>query len=394
MLFAGPERSADPSGREHLSLGVQPLQESLQSGAIEFPIKWAGLTIAELLVQKQPLLHLFQAREVIWGQDFPLNDRKVDLYLIQLTGMDWRMDQDCLAVGLTQSLHRRLTAVRGAVIYDPEHPIGRAVGLCSHELLDQPAKRLDPGMSLAPAHDLPTSDIPGSQVLQSPSSPVLALDAHGAPWACRQGLVAADPGLDAGLFIRADNVVPAAQRLTLPEASVQVQESPGFLSELRVTGKDPVFITPRLDRVGIEDAPDGAGTNRLAQGRRGSSGQVRRRQPTQRQLGLADRFTGDRFNDRLVARGKKRACARGLLARPRRNRCTPNGAARGARSWDANPRAARLRRWTTSGIRGVEEPIAPFGVGHARSFADGPNFDTARRSQRETSVDQEARGQP
>src|ERR1700733_6458524 len=303
--------------------------------------------------------------------------------------MHWRMNQDCLAVSLTQSLHRRLTAMRGAIIYDPEDPVGRAVGLCSHELLDQSAKRLDSGLSLAPAHDSPTSDIPGSQVLQSPASLVLALDAHGAPRGGRQCLVAADPGLDAGFLIRTDDVAPWAQRLTLPDAGVQGHEPPGFLGKLRVTGKDPVLITPWLDRVGVENAPDGAGTNWLAQGGRGSSGQGSGAQTTQRQVGLADGFTSDRFDNRLVARGKKRACARALLARPTRNRHTPSGAARGGRSWDANPRAAPLRRWIISGIRGGEEPIVPFGVGHAGPFADGPNLDTVRRSQRETSVDQE-----
>jgi hypothetical protein len=58
MVFVRPKGSADPGRPEHLSLGVQPLQECLQSGAIEFPGKRAGLTIAELLVQQQSLLYL------------------------------------------------------------------------------------------------------------------------------------------------------------------------------------------------------------------------------------------------------------------------------------------------------------------------------------------------
>jgi hypothetical protein len=58
MVFVRPKVSTDPGRPEHLSLGVQPLQECLQSGAIEFPGKRAGLTIAELLVQQQSLLYL------------------------------------------------------------------------------------------------------------------------------------------------------------------------------------------------------------------------------------------------------------------------------------------------------------------------------------------------
>src|SRR5262245_61041564 len=204
--------------------------------------------------------------------------------------MHWRMNQDCFAISLTQPLHRCLTAMRGAVIYDPEDPVGRAIGLCSHELLDQSAKRLDPGLSLAPAHDSSTSDIPGSQILQSPTSFVFAFDAHRTLRGCRQSLVAADPGLDAGFLIRTDNIVPAAQRLAFPEAFVQVQDSPCLVSELRVTGKDPIFIAPRLDRVGVKDAPNSAGTNRSPQSLCDSSGQVGGRQSAQRQLGLTDCF--------------------------------------------------------------------------------------------------------
>jgi hypothetical protein len=58
MVFVRPKVSTDPGRPEHLSLGVQSLQECLQSGAIEFPGKRAGLTIAELLVQQQSLLYL------------------------------------------------------------------------------------------------------------------------------------------------------------------------------------------------------------------------------------------------------------------------------------------------------------------------------------------------
>lgn len=65
IVFSGSKRSSEPGGPEYLSFGVRAFQEKLQCGAIEFPIKWAWLTIAELLVQKKPLPNFFQAREVI-----------------------------------------------------------------------------------------------------------------------------------------------------------------------------------------------------------------------------------------------------------------------------------------------------------------------------------------
>ena len=130
----------------------------------------------------------------------------------------------------------------------------------------------------------------------------------GRPGAGRQRRVTSDAGLNAGLLVRADDVVPAAQRLALPGASVQVKDTPSFFGELRIAREYPVLIPPWLDGVGVEDAPDGAVADRSTQGRRCLIGQVRSRQPTQWQLGLADRLTGDCLDDCPVARGKKRAC--------------------------------------------------------------------------------------
>src|SRR5260370_12729518 len=130
MDSRGTGRSTN--GGQAFSLGVQSLQEGLQCRSIESPIERMRLSIAELLVQPQSLLDFLQAGEVVRGQDLPLDDREVDLHLIQPTGMYGRMDQDRLTVGLPQSSYRRLTAVRGAVIHDPEDSTGRPVGLSPH----------------------------------------------------------------------------------------------------------------------------------------------------------------------------------------------------------------------------------------------------------------------
>ena len=224
--------------------------------------------------------------------------------------MHGRMDQDRLAVRLPQSPYRRLTAVRGAVVYDPKTLAGRPVGLGPHNLLDQAAKRVDPGFLLAPTHDSTTTNVPSGQVLQGSPSLVLMLHAHGTTRRGRKRRVTSDARLNARLLIRADDVVSVAQRFAVPGASVQVQDSPGFFGELRIAGEDPVLIPPGFDRVRVEDAPDGAGADRSAQGCRGLVGQVRSRKPTQWQFGLADGFTSDGLDDCPVARGKRRAWPR------------------------------------------------------------------------------------
>ena len=169
------------------------------------------------------------------------------------------------------------------------------------------------------------------------------------PGAVGRRRVTSNAGLDARLLIRADDVVPATQRLAIPGASVEVQDTPSFFGEFRVAWKDPVLIPPGLDRVRVEDSPDGAGTDRSAQVPRGSVGQVSGRQPTQRQLGLADGLTGDRLDDRPVARGKRRACARGPLDQPMRSCHMPSDGASGGRNWSAVPPDAPAATFDRSG---------------------------------------------
>jgi len=46
------------------------------------------------LESQQPLLELAQRTEVVGGENFSLNDRQVDLDLVEPTGMDRGMDQN------------------------------------------------------------------------------------------------------------------------------------------------------------------------------------------------------------------------------------------------------------------------------------------------------------
>ena len=213
------------------------------------------------------------------------------------------------------------------------------------------------GSSESPCSGRNQSDHP---VLPFVKSETTGGQAPGAGW---QGRVASDAGLDAGLLIRADDVVSAAQRTTLPGAGIQVQDAPRLLGELRVAWEDPLLVSPWLDGIGTEDTPDGAGTHGPAQGYGSPLGQVGGRQAAQRQLGLADGLTRDRLDDRSVARGKKRACDPGPLDRPRRSRRTPNGVATGARNSDATRPMFQPRRSISPGIYGAGGPGEPSDAG-------------------------------
>ena len=323
------------------SLGFQSRQKRLQSGSIEFPIEWARLTVRQFLVQPQTQFDLLQAGKVIRGQYLPLNDREVDLHLVQ--------------------------------------PAGRTT-------LSRSAPRTGPRLGLAARPKRPNT--------AKPTSLVLVFDSHRSPRAGRQRRMAADTGLDACLLVRTDDVVLAAQRLVLPGTVIQVQDSSCFLGEARIAGEDPVLIPPRLDRVGVENSPDRAGTDGSADSSRDSCGEVRGGQSTQGELSLADSLAGNGLDDGLVTRGKNRAFARVLPDRPRKSRLEPTANARGERSWGATPRRPPPRRWIRPVIRGAGEPTAPFGIEQAKWFADERDSDIVRGIQPEMLVDRKVQAQP
>ncbi len=158
--------------------------------------------------------------------------------------------------------------------------------------------------------------------------------------------MAAATGLDAGLLVGAEDVVLGAQGLALPPACIEVQNRSGLLGEVGITRKDPVLVLPRFDGIGIQHPPHGAATDRCAQRLASPGSDVSQGLPTQRLLGFRDQFTGNRFDERVVQRGKKPPCGPGPACRPGKSPPGPSGGATVAPNIDAAVPVAQPRGWT------------------------------------------------
>ena len=62
--------------------------------------------------------------------------------------------------------------------------------------------------------------------------------------------------MNAGFFIEGDDKIVWLQRLPVPDALIEIQDAPGFESELRITRKDPTALLPRTKRIGAEPTPE------------------------------------------------------------------------------------------------------------------------------------------
>src|SRR5262249_60477272 len=100
-----------------------------------------------------------------------------------------------------QPLLRGGPAMRRAVVDDPEQPFAGPIRFLSQHLIDEPAKGSDTCRRFTPAHDTPSTHIPGGQILQSPATRVFVLDIGG--WARRRGAggVGARAGPEAAVLV-------------------------------------------------------------------------------------------------------------------------------------------------------------------------------------------------
>ena len=153
-------------------------EQALQVLAGELPLEWACGGAVVILEAQQAILDFSEGREVIGREHLALNDREVHLDLVQPTGVHRRMHRDDRGPASPQALDASLTAVRGAVVHDPEHPRGGSVGLLLHDLGDETLEGTDPGFLLAAAKNLGTPDIPRGQIGPGTATFLFVLHAH------------------------------------------------------------------------------------------------------------------------------------------------------------------------------------------------------------------------
>ncbi len=180
----------------------------------------------------------------------------VDLDLVEPAGVDRGVDEDHVPPALLQSLDRCLAAVIGAVVDDPEHAAGGAVGLFGHHLPHQPVECSDPARAFGASHHSAAAHVPGVEVGDGAEPLVLVLDQLTTARSGRGAGMDPPAGLDRRFRVRADHTIAGLQQLALPAARIQVEHPPGLLKEVRVAREDPRAVLPRLDRVLCQPAAD------------------------------------------------------------------------------------------------------------------------------------------
>ena len=118
-------------------------------------------------------------------------------------------------------------------------------------------------------------------------------------------------GLNAGLFVRGNDIVVSAQRGSLPNAFVQIEDRIGFGRKVGIARKDPASMLPRAEGIAAEPPPQRGAANLRDQALRNDMlPDLLNREPGQRKPEAMRKFTGQRLNLNDQAGGKS-----GLYAR-------------------------------------------------------------------------------
>jgi len=272
-------------------------EDMFQVIAGELPLEGLGNGFVMGLKSKQSLFQFRQAVAFVWSENLALDDREIDFYLVEPTGVNWGVDQESVGIPLGEAANGLGAAMGGAVVGHPKDPLGRAIWFPGHDQVHQTVEGFNSGLGFTAAEELGAMDIPGRHIGERTGALILKLDAADLRGCGSASGMDAGAGLDAGLFIGADDVVPRSERLAFPPPLIEIEDAAGFGGEVRVAGENPASVRPGLDGVGAEPTPDrGAADRSDHAGAHGLAGDVGVTQARQRQPALGRELAGQGFD--------------------------------------------------------------------------------------------------
>ena len=86
----------------------------------EGPFERRGGPLIVALECKQTLFEIGQRVEIVRREDFSLDNGEIDFDLVEPTGVDWSVDEDCIRPLVAQTLDGFLATMSGTVVHDPK----------------------------------------------------------------------------------------------------------------------------------------------------------------------------------------------------------------------------------------------------------------------------------
>ena len=249
--------------------------------------------------------------KIVGREHLSLDDREIDLNLIDPTGMNRGMDEKRIGPAGWDAIDCPLTAMSRAVIHDPKDALSRFIGFAAHDLSDQAIGGSNATLFFTVSKELSLVDVPSCQIGPSTFAEILVLHPHGSASSDGQSWLFATACLNTGFLVRAEDELRSMQRFALPDAGIEIEDAPGFAREIGIRWKDPTAVLPRTQGIGTQPTPEGGaadlGNYALSHCLLANIGQG---QPRQRQPQAMGKLTGESFYLHHDAGGKRAPDAR------------------------------------------------------------------------------------
>jgi hypothetical protein len=281
---------------------VQLVKELREVTSSEFPLERLGDRFVVVLEFQESFGNRFEVGEIIGREDLALNDGKVNLDLIEPTGMNRSVDEHQARIAALESCHGTVATMTRTVVHDPEDAAGFIVRWARHDLVHEAVKRSDAIFQFAATQDAGAVDIERRQVSPGSTTLVLMFDAHRPAGSASLGSMSAGSCLDAGLLVGRNHKLIVLQGLAVPKARVEIQDAARFQGKVRVARENPSSVLPGTNGILVQPSPDRAATDLCDQaGARGVLGQVGGAPPRERKAVGGGQFTSEslHLNDQL-----------------------------------------------------------------------------------------------
>lgn len=211
---------------------------------------------------ENPFFERLKRCEVIWRERLSLENGKVDFDLVQPACMNWSMNDYEPGIAFSQASDARLATMRRTIVDYKVNAACLVVGGLAHHLCDKPLKGDDARLRFAATKEFRAMHVHRRQVRPGTTTLVLVFNLHDRARPTGQGEMNARSCLDTGFLIGRENKFVSFKRSTLPNAFIEVENTPGLDGKVRVARKDPAAMLPGTDRIFVEPAPNGAVADR------------------------------------------------------------------------------------------------------------------------------------
>ena len=161
-----------------IELGKERVQVTTREG----PLEWFGGPLVASLEGHHVPLQIGKALEVARGKQLALNDREVDLDLIEPTGVNRRMNQNDAGPSDSKAVGSASTTVARTIVGNQEHTAGWPIRFPAHDLTDEVVEDRDTVLALAAAEQSGSMHVPRGKVSQRTGTRILVLNVDRAPW--------------------------------------------------------------------------------------------------------------------------------------------------------------------------------------------------------------------